>query len=421
MEEIDESAQPFDRVAALDIGKAVLTACVRVPNPDRPGRWCQDVREYSTLSASLLEMSDWLRCEQVQVVSMEATGDYWKPVYYLLEAEGHMCWLLNAKHVKNVPGRAKTDKLDAVWLAKVTERGMCGPSLVHPKPIRHLRDLTRYRRSLIQEQTREKQRLEKLLEDAQIKLSSVISELFGVSGRQMIEAMISGQRNPTVLAEMAHGTMRRKIPLLREALTGHFEDHHAFLAARMLTRVDALSADIDAVSEQIEEVIAPFARQVAQLDEIVGIGSRAAQDLIAEIGVDMTRFPTAAHLASWAKFAPMDKLSAGKGRAATTGKGNPYLAGTLGEVVAALSRTDTFLAARYQRLVKRRGKSRAIVAVGNSVLTVVWHLLSDPEAHFKDLGSGYYESKINKARRQASLTRQLEQLTGQKVELGPAA
>ncbi|MFH5211370.1 transposase, partial [Antrihabitans sp. NCIMB 15449] len=188
MEEIDESAQPFDRVAALDIGKAVLTACVRVPNPDRPGRWCQDVREYSTLSASLLEMSDWLRCEQVQVVSMEATGDYWKPVYYLLEAEGHMCWLLNAKHVKNVPGRAKTDKLDAVWLAKVTERGMCGPSLVHPKPIRHLRDLTRYRRSLIQEQTREKQRLEKLLEDAQIKLSSVISELFGVSGRQMIEA-----------------------------------------------------------------------------------------------------------------------------------------------------------------------------------------------------------------------------------------
>ena len=219
----------------------------------------------------------------------------------------------------------------------------------------------------------------------------------------------------------AHGTMRRKIPLLREALTGHFEDHHAFLAARMLTRVDALSADIDAVSEQIEEVIAPFARQVAQLDEIVGIGSRAAQDLIAEIGVDMTRFPTAAHLASWAKFAPMDKRSAGKGRAATTGKGNPYLAGTLGEVVAALSRTDTFLAARYQRLVKRRGKSRAIVAVGNSVLTVVWHLLSDPEAHFKDLGSGYYESKINKARRQASLTRQLEQLTGQKVELGPAA
>ena len=352
---------------------------------------------------------------------MGATGDYWKPVYYLLEAEGHRWWLLNAKQVRNVPGRAKTDKLDAVWLAKVTERGMCGPSLVHPKPIRHLRDLTRYRRSLIQEQTREKQRLEKLLEDAQIKLSSVISELFGVSGRQMIEAMISGQRNPTVLAEMAHGTMRRKIPLLREALTGHFEDHHAFLAARMLTRVDALSADIDAVSEQIEEVIAPFARQVAQLDEIVGIGSRAAQDLIAEIGVDMTRFPTAAHLASWAKFAPMDKRSAGKGRAATTGKGNPYLAGTLGEVVAALSRTDTFLAARYQRLVKRRGKSRAIVAVGNSVLTVVWHLLSDPEAHFKDLGSGYYESKINKARRQASLTRQLEQLTGQKVELGPAA
>ena len=307
MEEIEETAEPFERVAALDIGKAVLTACVRVPNPDHAGWHCQEIREYPTVTRSLLEMSDWLRCQQVQVVSMEATGDYWKPVFYLLEAEGHRCWLLNARHVKNVPGRAKTDKLDAVWLAKVTERGMCAPSLVQPKPIRQLRDLTRYRRTLIREQTREKQRMEKLLEDAQIKLSSVISELFGVSGRQMIEAMIAGQRNPTVLAEMAQGRMRAKIPVLREALSGRFEDHHAFLAARMLARVDALSADIDAVSDRIEEVVAPFARQIAQLDEIVGIGPRAAQDLIGEIGVDMTCFPTAAHLVSWAKFAPLAK------------------------------------------------------------------------------------------------------------------
>lgn len=421
MEQIEETADPFDRVAALDIGKAVLTVCVRVPNPNHAGWHLQEVREYPTLTRSLLEMSDWLRCQRVQVVSMEATGDYWKPAFYLLEAEGHVCWLLNAKHVKNVPGRAKTDKLDAVWLAKVTERGMCGPSLVHPKPIRQLRDLTRYRRTLVREQTREKQRMEKLLEDAQIKMSSVVSEVFGVSGRAMIEAMICGQRNPSVLAEMAQGRMRPKIPQLREALTGHFEDHHAFLAKRMLARVDALSADIDAVSERIEAVVAPFAREVAQLDEIVGIGARAAQDLIGEIGVDMSRFPTAQHLVSWAKFAPIAKRSAGKGRNGATGRGNPWLAGTLGEVVAALSRTDTFLGARYRRLAKRRGRQRAIVATGNSVLTVIWHLLSDPDAHFQDLGPHHYESKINSDRRRRMLIRQLEGLTGRKVTLEPAA
>jgi transposase len=419
MEQTDESVELVERVAALDLGKAGLVACVRVPHEDRPGRRRQEIREYATLSRSLLELADWLRCERVELVAMEATSDYWKPVFYLLEAEGFTCWLLNAKHVKNVPGRPKTDKLDAVWLAKVIERGMCSPSLVHPKPIRQLRDLTRYRRSLIRERTREKQRVEKLLEDAQIKLSSVISDIFGVSGRQMLDALIAGQRNPKVLARMARGTMRSKIAVLEEALTGHFDDHHGFLARTMLEHIDALTARIEAVSTRIEAVIAPFTHHVQRFDEITGVGLTAAQELIAEIGVDVTRFPTSAHLVSWAKFAPIDHNSAGKKRGGSTGKGNPWLAATLGEIVAALSRTDTFLGERYRRLARRRGKPRAIVAVGNSVLTIIWHLLADPEARFHDLGSGYYQSKINARRRERDLIRQLEYLTGKKVTLTP--
>jgi transposase len=357
----------------------------------------------------------------VELVAMEATSDYWKPVFYLLEAEGFTCWLLNAKHVKNVPGRPKTDKLDAVWLAKVAERGMCSPSLVHPKPIRQLRDLTRYRRSLIRERTREKQRVEKLLEDAQIKLSSVISNIFGVSGREMLAALIAGQRNPRTLAQMARGSMRSKTAVLEEALTGHFEDHHGFLLQAMLDHVDALTAQIEVVSARIEAVITPFSHDVERFDEITGVGATAAQELIAEIGVDVTRFPDAAHLVSWAKFAPIDKNSAGKKRGGSTGKGNPWLAGTLGEIVASVSRTDTRLGERYRRLARRRGKSRAIVAVGNSVLTILWHLLADPDAHYQDLGSDYYQTKINTRRRERDLVRQLEHLTGKKVTFAPVA
>jgi transposase len=232
MDSVDE-VPLVARVAALDVAKASVVVCVRVPDPDRDGRRLQEVREYSTLSRALVELSDWLRVERVELVAMEATGDYWKAPFYLLEAAGLECWLLNPKHVKNVPGRPKTDKLDAVWLAKVVERGMCRPSVVHPKPIRQLRDLTRYRRSVTRDKTREIQRLEKLLEDAQIKLSSVISDILGVSGRAMIEAMIAGQRDPETLAQLARGSMRGKIPLVQEALRGHFEDHHAFLAQQM--------------------------------------------------------------------------------------------------------------------------------------------------------------------------------------------
>jgi transposase len=315
-----------------------------------------------------------------------------------------------------VPGRPKTDKLDAVWLAKVVERGMCAPSFVPPQPIRRLRDLTRYRRSLIRDRTREKQRLEKLLEDAQIKLSVVASDMFGVSGRAILAALIAGERDPRVLAELARGRLRSKITQLREALTGHFADHHALLCNKMLERVDALTADIAELSTVIETVISPYAAQVDQLDEVTGIGVTCAQELIAELGVDMTVFPTAEHLASWARFAPRANQSAGKARPATTGKGNPWLASTLGEITAVLDRSDTFLGERYRRLSRRRGKLRAIVATGNSVLTVIWHLLADPAARYHDLGADFHDTRYHQ-RLQHNLIHQLERVTGQHVTL----
>lgn len=421
MEDAHEPLELIERVAAIDIAKIGLVVCVRIPHEDRPGRRRQEVREYSTLVSSLLALADWLRCQGVTLVAMEATSQYWKPVYYLLEAEGFTCWLLNAKHVKNVPGRPKTDKLDAVWLAKVVERGMCRPSLVHPKPIRQLRDLTRYRRTLVRERTREKQRVEKLLEDAQIKLSSVISDVFGVSGRQMLAALINGERNPRILAQMSRGSMRAKISVLEEALAGHFTDEHAFLCQMMTDRIDDLTDKIDRVSRRIEGQIAPYAAAVEQLDEITGVGTIAAQEIIAEIGVDMSRFPTAAHLVSWAKFAPIDKNSARRKKGGSTGKGNPWIAATVGEIVATTSRSSTFLGERYRRIARRRGRKRAIVAIGNSVLTVIWHLLSDPEAHFTDLGPDFYQSRLATQRRERDLVRQLEHLTGKKVTLQPAA
>jgi transposase len=342
-------------------------------------------------------------------------SQYWKGVFWLLEAEGFECWLVNARDVKNVPGRPKTDKADAVWLAKVAERGMCRPSLVHPRPIRQLRDLTRYRRALIQDRTREMQRVEKLLEDAQIKLSSVASDIFGVSGRAMLEALIAGQRDPKVLAQLAKRRLRTKLAELEEALRGFFTDHHAVILRMMLDNIDRLSEQIAALDAKIEQAIAPFAHQVAQLDEVTGIGATAAQELIAEVGVDMGRFPSAAQLVSWAKFCPQVHQSAGKKKDKGRGKGNPWLAGTLGNIVATAARTDSFLGARYRRIAKRRGQQKAMVAVGNSVLVIVYHLLRDPQARFTDLGAEHYDTRIDKQRRARNLASQLQAVTGQRI------
>jgi transposase len=344
-----------------------------------------------------------------------------RPYVYLLEARGLVVWLVNARDVKHLPGRPKTDRLDAVWLCKVAERQMLRPSFVPPPAIRRLRDLTRYRADLVGVRTAEKNRVEKLLEDAQIKLSVVASDIFGVSGRAMLAALIGGERDPKVLAQLARSRLRGKLGQLEEAFTGRFSDHHGFLLQTMLSRIDQASADIAELEAKIEAEIAPFAPAVDRLDEITGVGRTAAQVIIAEIGLDMGRFPTPAHLASWARFAPGVKESAGKEKGKNaTGHGNPYLARVLGEAAVAAGRTNTFLGERYRRIARRRGAKRAIVAVGRSILIIVWHLLADPDVRYHDLGPGFYDTRINAERTKRNHVRQLEAL-GYKVTLQPAA
>ena len=330
-------------------------------------------------------------------------------------------WLVNAKDVKHLPGRPKTDKLDAVWLCKLAERQMLRPSFVPPPPIRVLRDLTRYRADLIGVRTAEKQRVEKLLEDAQIKLSVVASDIFGVSGREMMAELIAGQRNPRVLAQFARGRMRAKLSELEEAFTGRFNDHHGFLLSKMLARIDQVDADLADLDVRIEAEIAPFAEEAARLDEIPGIGQHAACVILSEIGIDMSRFPTAAHLCSWARFAPGVKESAGRRKGnETTGHGNPYLARVLGEAALSAGKTDTFLGERYRRIARRRGKKKAIVAVGRSILVIIWHLLSDDQARFHDLGPDFYDTRAGTEHAKRNHIRRLQAL-GYRVTLEPAA
>jgi len=421
LQETAEREEIIERVAALDIGKAELVCCVRVPQEGRPGRRLQEVQAYATMTRSLLTLADRLAALGVTRVVMEATSDYWRPVFYVLEAAGFETWLVNARDVKHLPGRPKTDKLDAVWLCKVAERQMIRPSFVPPPEIRRLRDVTRYRADLVGARGAEKNRAEKLLEDACIKLSVVASDIFGVSGRAMMAALIAGERNPKVLAQLARSRMRGKISALEQAFTGHFTDHHAFLLGKMLARVDAIDADIAELDARIEAMIAPFAQAAARLDEIPGIGPVAAAVIIAEIGLDMSRFPTPGHLASWAKFAPGVSESAGKKKGKNaTGHGDPYLARVLGEAAIGAARTDSFLGERYRRIARRRGKNKAIVAVGRSILIIAWHLLSDPDARYTDLGPSFYDNRISGSRKMRGHVRQLEAL-GYKVTLEPAA
>src|ERR671917_204600 len=387
----------IERIAALDVGKAEVVCCVRIPGPG--GQRMQEVRTVSTMTAALLALGDWLASLGVTRVVMEATSDYWRAPFYLLE-DRFETWLVNAKDVKHLPGRPKTDRLDAVWLCQVAERQMLRPSFVPPPAIRQLRDLTRYRVDLIAERTAEKQRVEKLLEDALIKLSAVVSDLFGVSGRAIMGALIAGERDPVVLAGLARGTLRSKTARLTEALTGRFTDHHAFLLTQMLHRVDGITAGIATVQARIDEQIGELASAVAKLDAIPGVGPVAAQMILAEIGTDMTRFPTPAQLASWARFAPGVSGSAGRPKGhAGSGHGNPYLARILGEAAVSAGRTDTFLGERYRRIARRRGKNRAIVAIGRSILVIIWALLSDEQAQFVDLGPDYSASRTNPQRK----------------------
>jgi transposase len=303
---------------------------------------------------------------------------------------------------------------------EVAERQMLRPSFVPPQDIRELRDLTRYRVDLVGARTAEKQRVEKLLEDAGIKLSVVASDIFGVSGRDMLAALTAGDRDPVALAEMARGSMRGKRPALVEALTGRFTDHHGYLLSKMLARVDAIDADLADLDATIGQRLAPFARQAAALAEIPGLSATTAAAIIAEIGVDMSRFPTAGHLASWARFAPGVNESAGRKKGTGTGKGNRYLARSLGEVVIGASRTPTFLGARYRRIAKRRTKKVAMVAVGRSILVIIWHLLSNPDTRYRDLGPDFYDTRLGLERATRNHVRHLQQL-GFHVTLEPAA
>jgi transposase len=415
--ETDEP-EVIERIAALDVSKSEVVCCARVPGPD--GRRMQEVRTVSTMTAALLGLGDWLAALGVTRVVMEATSDYWRAPFYLLE-DRFQTWLVNAHDVKHLPGRPKTDRLDAVWLCKVAERQMLRPSFVPPPAIRELRDLTRYRVDLLAVRTAEKQRVEKLLEDALIKLSVVVSDVFGVSGRAMMAALIAGERNPAVLAELARGSMRAKTPRLTEALTGRFTTHHAFLLTQMLQRVDAVTDDIATVQARIDAQIGELAPAVVRLDAIPGIGSVAAQMILAEIGTDMSRFPTPAHLTSWARFAPGVAESAGRPKGNSgTGHGNRYLARVVGEAAVSAGRTDTFLGERYRRIARRRGKKRAIVAVGRSILVIIWALLSDTNAQFIDLGSDYYDRHTNPERKVRNHVRELNAL-GYTVTLNPAA
>jgi transposase len=443
--EVDEHEQIVERVAAIDVAKASGMVCTRVPHPTTAGKRLTRVWEVAATTNAIIELADQLAGQGIERVVVESTSDYWRGFVYLLEARGLSVWLVNARDVKQVPGRPKTDKLDAVWLAKLNERGMLRPSFIPPAEIRQLRDYTRLRSDLTQERARHVQRLEKLLEDALIKLSTVATDIMGASGRDMVEALIAGQRDPKVLAELARGRMRGKRAALVQALTGRFNDHHAELARMLLDQIDALGVQIDRLTSRIEELIGaiPAAQPppdkashtgedthqpaapgglpaVDRLDEVPGIGVKAAQVIIAEVGLDMGQFPTAAHLVSWARLSPRTIQSGTKQRAGATGKGNPYLKGVLGEAAAAAAKTDTFLGERYRRLVKRRGKLKALVAVARSILVIVWHLLADPTARYHDLGSDFYTSRIDTDRKTRTHIRQLQAL-GFTVTLTPAA
>ncbi len=442
--EDEEHEQRLERVAAIDVAKASGKVCTRLPHESKAGKRVTLVWDVAATTNAICELAAHLVEQRIERVVLESTSDYWRPFFYVLEAAGLSVWLVNASDVKQVSGRPKTDKLDAVWLAKLNERGMLRPSFVPPADIRRLRDYTRLRLDLTRDRTRHKQRMEKLLEDALIKLSTVATDIFGKSGRDMIEALIAGNQDPKQLADLARGRMRVKHAALVQALDGRFDDHHAELARMLLDQVDGLDTQIGRLTTTIDKLITamPAATPtdpnhdhdadgdpddratpmpaIARLDEVPGIAEHTAQVIIAELGLDMAQFPTPGHLVSWAKLSPRTIQSGPRTRGGKTGKGNPYLKGVLGEAAAAAAKTDTFLGERYRRLVKRRGKLKALVAVARSILVIVWHLLTDPTVRFRDLGPDFHIRRVNTDRKIRNLVHQLEVL-GHTVTLQPAA
>ena len=413
MEEVTDEPLYRDRVCGIDIGKAGMAATIRVPSDANPARRAQETRSFGTTKREVLALADWLRSWQVPAVVMEATGDYWKPVFYRLEAEGFECVLADAKQVKHLPGRPKRDPSDSRWLAACFERGAITSCFVATPEFRIIREHTRYRRDLTAERTREKQRAEKLLESAAIKLSSVVTDLHGVTGRDIMDHLIAGERNPKVLAQLARARARRKISELEAALEGaeFFTPQLAALLARMLARIDQLNASIGELTAVVETLLEPYEEQLQQAESMPGWGRRSAQDAVAETGADMTRFRTGGHLASWAGRTPLDNQSGSRSGRAKSKKGNRYLAAITGETAVAAGKTQTREGARYRRIARRRGKPKAGVALGNTQLKVYHKLLSTPGMRYEDLGVDYYDNR-------ASTRRQVRALQKRASELG---
>ena len=405
----------YERVAAIDVGKKEVAVTVRVPG-QISGTRAQQTRKFRTFYQVLRQMVGWLVDHGVTHVAMEATGVYWKPVFHALcEADTMEVVLVNARHVKNVPGR-KTDVKDSEWLAQLLECGLLRGSFIPPKEIAAIRELTRYRKKTIQARTRELQRLSKVLEDAGIKIDSVASSITTLSARDMIEALIAGERDPRVLANLARGTMRTKIPDLTMA------DHHALLARLHLDHVDHLRSMIEGLDERIEQVLAPFAEQLRLLRTIPGIGTRAAQVLISEIGVDMSRFPTAAHLASWAGLCPGNNESAGRRISGRTRKGNAEVRDILTECAWSAGKTGSYVGAQFHRLHRRFGKTgggKAAVAVAHTLIVIIWHVLHD-QSEYRELGHDYFTRRDDPQAAKRRLIHNLEAL-GYRVELTATA
>lgn len=405
----------YERCCGLDVHKRTVVACLLTPGGE--GQPDKEIRTFGTMSADLLALSDWLAAAGCTHVAMEATGAYWKPIYNLLE-DHFAVLVVNAAHIKAVPGR-KTDVRDAEWIADLLRHGLLRPSFIPDRPQRELRELTRYRTTLIHERANEVNRLQKVLEGANIKLASVATDILGKSGRDILVALVGGTTDATALAQLARGRLREKIPQLEQALAGQFGPHHRFLIAQQLAHIDFLDVSLQRVSAEIGARLRPFEGELERLQTIPGVGRRTTEVLLAEIGADLSRFPSARHLASWAGLCPGNDESAGKRRSGRTRKGSPWLRTALVEAAQAAARTkDTYLATQYRRLAARRGANRAAVAVAHTLLVMVYALLTQ-QVTYHELGGQYFDERDREAM-QRRLVHRLEAL-GYAVSLQPTA